>query len=413
MAELRIKPQRLTNRLAELGQIGETPQGMMRLAFSPEDLAGRKYVSDLMKNAGMKIRIDSAGNLIGLKPGTNPDLPSIAVGSHTDTVPHGGKYDGALGVLSAIECVNSLKDLSIMTRHNLEIIDFTNEEGTGYGRWLYGSRAMTGLLEDMDLSAEDEHGISIGSRLQDVGGDIRRIHEAERQPGAFAAYLELHIEQGPVLHNSGTPIGKVTSITGRISLNVNIRGFANHAGTTPMSGRRDALLSASKIIQAVNSIATDEEICRVGTVGIARISPGADNVIPGQVMLSVEFRDENIQPLLDAETRITQLCQQESRISKIEIEIFRIGLTHPSPMDSNIQQIIDKSAHNYNLETKSLPSGAGHDAQSMATLTPSGMIFVPSIDGISHSPNEYSSPESCSIGANVLLSTILAIDQRF
>lgn len=413
MVEFRIKPQRLNDSLGELGQIGETAQGMMRLAFSPEDLAGRKYVSDLMKNAGMKIRIDSAGNLIGLKPGTNPDLPSIAVGSHTDTVPHGGKYDGALGVLSAIECVNSLKDLSIMTRHNLEIIDFTNEEGTGYGRWLYGSRAMTGLLEDMDLSAKDEHGISIGSRLQDVGGDIRRIHEAERQPGAFAAYLELHIEQGPVLHNSGTPIGKVTSITGRISLNVNIRGFANHAGTTPMSGRRDALLSASKIIQAVNSIATDEEICRVGTVGIARISPGADNVIPGQVMLSVEFRDENIQPLLDAETRITQLCQQESRISKIEIEISRIGLTHPSPMDSNIQQIIEESAHNHNLETRSLPSGAGHDAQSMATLTPSGMIFVPSIDGISHSPNEYSSPESCSIGANVLLSTILAIDQRF
>ena len=300
-----------------------------------------------------------------------------------------------------------------MTRHNLEIIDFTNEEGTGYGRWLYGSRAMTGLLEDMDLSAKDEHGISIGSRLQDVGGDIRRIHESERQPGAFAAYLELHIEQGPVLHNSGTPIGKVTSITGRISLDVNIRGFANHAGTTPMSGRRDALLSASKIIQAVNSIATDEEICRVGTVGIARISPGADNVIPGQVMLSVEFRDENIQPLLDAETRITQLCQQESRVSKIEIEISRIGITHPSPMDLNIQQIIDESAHNQNLETKSLPSGAGHDAQSMATLTPSGMIFVPSVDGISHSPNEYSSPESCSIGANVLLSTILAIDQQF
>ena len=180
-----------------------------------------------------------------------------------------------------------------------------------------------------------------------------------------------------------------------------------------MSGRRDALLSASKIIQAVNSIATDEEICRVGTVGIARISPGADNVIPGQVMLSVEFRDENIQPLLDAETRITQLCQQESRVSKIEIEISRIGITHPSPMDLNIQQIIDESAHNQNLETKSLPSGAGHDAQSMATLTPSGMIFVPSVDGISHSPNEYSSPESCSIGANVLLSTILAIDQQF
>ena len=413
MVESRIKPQRLIDSLATLGRIGETPQGMMRLAFSPADLAGRKYVTDLMESAGMTIRIDSAGNLIGLKTGDNPALPSIAIGSHTDTVPNGGKYDGSLGVLAAIECINTMKDLSITTRHNLEIIDFTNEEGTGYGRWLYGSRAMTGLLEDGDLSAIDENGIPIGSRLQDVGGDVKRIHESERQPNDFAAYLELHIEQGPVLHSSGIPIGKVTGITGRIALEITIRGFANHAGTTPMSGRRDALLSAAKIIQAVNTIATDEEICRVGTVGIARISPGADNVIPGRATLSVEFRDENIKPMLDAEIRITQLCQQEARMSKVEITISRIGITKPSPMDSNIQKIIDEAAHNQQLETRSLPSGAGHDAQSMATLTPSGMIFVPSKDGISHSPNEYSSPESCAIGANVLLSTLLTIDRQF
>ena len=234
------------------------------------------------------------GNVIGRKEGAVAGLPAIGMGSHTDTVPKGGKYDGALGVMGAIECVQTLKDSDVTTRHPIEVLVYTNEEGTQFRRWLYGSRAMVGLLEEDDLTAVDEIGVSIGKRLKDVGGDITRIKEAARSSDEFSAYLELHIEQGPVLHRTEVAIGDVTAITGRIGMNVSVRGTANHAGTTPMGHRRDALLTATHVIQAVNAIATDEEICRVGTVGMVDVSPNAENVIPGRVDFSVEFRDETV-----------------------------------------------------------------------------------------------------------------------
>ncbi len=413
MAAPRINSQRLNDSLATLGRIGETPDGMMRLAFSLADVEARRYVTGLMTAAGLSVRLDTAANIIARREGSEPSLPAIALGSHTDTVPNGGKYDGALGVLGAIECLQTLEDLSIITRHPVEILDFTNEEGTRYSRWLYGSRAMAGLHEADDLTAVDAEGVPVGDRLRDVGGDIQRIAQAQRRSEEFAAYLELHIEQGPVLQSTGVPIGTVTAITGRVALEVTLRGFANHAGTTPMSARRDALLAASRVVQAVNSIATDEEVCRVGTVGIVRVSPGADNVIPGRAELAVEFRDESMGRLDDAERRLRQICQEISTASNVEIDVAQLGVTDSSPMSAGIQEIVAKAAQDHGFETSSLPSGAGHDAQSMAVLCQAGMIFVPSVDGISHSPNEYSTPEACANGADVLLQTLLTIDRQF
>ena len=251
---LTINPQRLNDTLQSLGKIGETPEGMQRIAFSPADVKGREFVKTLMREAGMSVRVDAAGNVIARKEGTTDGLPAIGMGSHTDTVPKGGKYDGALGVIAAIESVQTLKDAAIATRHPIEVLIYTNEEGTQFRRWLYGSRAMAGLLEDDDLTCVDELGVSIGERLKDVGGDVTRISEdSARSPDEFSAYLELHIEQGPVLHRTGVAIGDVTAITGRIGMNVSVRGFANHAGTTPMGHRRDALMAATHVIQSVNS----------------------------------------------------------------------------------------------------------------------------------------------------------------
>ena len=408
---VRINIERLTGTLAALGRLGETREGMQRLAFTPADIEGREYVKGLMRKAGLEVRVDAAGNIIGRREGTVAGLAAVGIGSHTDTVPNGGKYDGALGVMGAIECVQTLKDRSVATRHPIEVLDFTNEEGTRFRRWLYGSRAMAGVLEDDDLTAVDNEGIDIGRRLKDVGGDVSRIMEAGRPRGDFSAYLELHIEQGPVLHQTQLPIGDVTAITGRIGMEVSIKGASNHAGTTPMSNRRDALLAASHLVQAVNSIATVEEICRVGTVGMVRVSPNAENVIPGQVDLSVEFRDEKLDRINDAGNRFRGMCKEMALHRDVDIEVQEIGLARPIPMSPKVREIIREVSAGLGLKTAPVPSGAGHDAQSMAEITQVGMIFVPSVDGISHSPREYTSPEACADGANVLLNSLLAIDE--
>ena len=211
----------------------------------------------LMRLAGMEIRVDPAGNVIARKAGTDPNLPAIALGSHTDTVPNGGKYDGALGVLGAIEVAQTLAEGGHTLRHPLEIIIFTNEEGTRFHRWLLGSRAMAGLLDPEDYDAVDDEGVSIEQRLADVGGDLSRIDQARRYPGELAAYFELHIEQGPTLHRAGTPLGAVTGITGRYVFKVEVQGTANHAGTTPMPDRHDALAAASHLVLATQRLATD------------------------------------------------------------------------------------------------------------------------------------------------------------
>ena len=405
-----INAQRLNDTLQSLGRIGETPEGMQRIAFSPADVEGREFVKSLMTEAGMSVRVDAAGNVIARKEGSVDGLPAIGMGSHTDTVPKGGKYDGALGVLAAVECVQTLKDEGVSTRHPIEVLIYTNEEGTQFRRWLYGSRAMAGLVEDDDLTCIDELGVPIGDRLKDIGGDVSRILGAARSPDEFSAYLELHIEQGPVLHRTGVAIGDVTAITGRIGMNVAIRGFANHAGTTPMEHRRDALIAATHVIQSVNRIATDEEMCRVGTVGMVEVSPNAENVIPGRVDISVEFRDETTQRIRQAATRFREVCDALCQRWDVTIDIEEIGLAVPAPMHDHVRAVIRDSARKLGLSLSSLPSGAGHDAQSMAEITKAGMIFVPSINGISHSPHEYTSPEDCANGANVLLQTLLTLD---
>lgn len=412
MSPVSINPARLNLTLQELGCIGETPQGMQRLAFSPADVAGREYTIGLMREAGLEISIDQAGNIIGRKEGSEPGQPAIALGSHIDTVPNGGKYDGALGVMGAIEVVHTLAEQGVSLSHPIEVLVFTNEEGTQFNRWLFGSRAMAGLLEPEDLTAIDEAGVRIGDRLADIGGDLSNIAQARRRPGELAAYLELHIEQGPELYLSGTPIGVVTGITGRAVFTVELSGKANHAGTTPMSARHDALVSASRLTLAVNRIAGEMEVCRVGTVGSVQVYPNAVNVVPGQVQLGVEFRDVSMDSLAAAEVELRRAALEIGETDGVDISIDKIESTPSVPIPARMQELVAKASDRRGLSYQSLPSGAGHDAQAMAAITNPAMVFVPSVDGISHASQEFTSPEDCANGTAVLLDLLLLADEK-
>jgi len=295
----------------------------------------------------------------------------------------------------------------------LEVINFTNEEGTRFHRWLVGSRSMSGLLEQEDLDAVDDDGLPFGPCLADIGGDISRIGEAARSPGELAAYFELHIEQGPYLHRSGTPIGVVTGITGRAVFEVEIEGKANHAGTTPMSTRRDALVSASKLVLAIQKMAADQEICRVSTVGSIKAVPNAVNVIPGSASIGLEFRDTDMEALAAAEQELRRITDRASTDDVVDIGVHRHRFTTSVPITPEMQSLVAEAAENCGFEWESLPSGAGHDAQAVANIAPVAMVFVPSVDGISHSREEYSTPQDCANGAQVLLELLLLADDRF
>ena len=412
MPTVAINSARLNDNLAALGQIGQDEFGMQRVAFSQFDVAGRSYVMELMQAAGMTVRIDAGGNVIGRVEGSGPFLPAIMLGSHTDTVPSGGQYDGALGVIAAIEVVQALADAGHATRHPLEVVVFTNEEGTGFHRWLLGSRAIAGLWEAEDFAAVHDDGATLTSRLPDIGGNISRIEEARRRPDELACYLELHIEQGPTLHRGGYPIGIVTGITGRSVYHVDIVGEANHAGTTPMALRRDAMSSAAQLALAVRRIAGEMEVCRVGTVGSMDVHPNAGNVIPGRVQMGVEFRDERMESLAAAEVELRRTAEEVAHAENVAITVTAQRNTPPVPISGGMQQLAADAAEASGFAHVSLPSGAGHDAQAIAAITPAAMIFVPSVGGISHAPAEYTSPEDCANGAQVLLNALLLADQR-
>ncbi len=407
-----INAARLNDHLTALGQIGRDDLGMQRVAFSHLDIAGRNYVSGLMRAAGLSVRIDAAGNIIGRAAGSDPSLPAIVLGSHTDTVPSGGQYDGALGVIAAIEVVHALRDAPRTLRHPVEVMVFTNEEGTSFHRWLLGSRAVAGLWEAEDFAAVADDGATLAARLPDIGGNSSRIEQARRRPDELACYLELHIEQGPTLHRGGFPIGVVTGITGRSVYHIDIVGEANHAGTTPMALRRDAMPAAAQIALAVRRIAGEMEVCRVGTVGSMDVHPNAGNVIPGRVQVGVEFRDERMESLAAAEVELRRTAAELAHAEQVAITVTAQRNTPSVPIAGNMQQLIADAAGMAGLAHVSLPSGAGHDAQAIAAVTPAAMVFVPSVGGISHAPAEYTTPEDCANGAQVLLNALLLADAR-
>jgi len=408
-ASLRVNAKRLQQTLEDLSVFGRPAggsfaDGVSRIAYSEADVAGRKYIMDLMRNAGLDPRIDTAGNIHATRAGSRPALKPIVFGSHIDSVPNGGNFDGDVGSLSAIEVIQTLQEGAVRTRHPLEVCIWSNEEGG-----TVGSHSAAGDLDPATVDREF-NGIAMRPGLIRIGGDPTRLADARRAAQSMHCYLELHIEQGGTLAKANIPIGVVDGIVSIDQYAVEIRGFANHAGTTPMPERRNALLAAAKLIEAVQDEVTKIPGRQVGTVGQLTVFPNAPNVVPGLVKHTIEFRDlseETLVRLAEAAKSRAQAIAAETgtQITFTQIEHLRPALATPA-----IQKQIESAAAGLGLKTMHLPSGAGHDAQNIAQIAPMGMIFVPSIGGISHSPKELTSWEACADGANVLLQTILRID---
>lgn len=409
-SDLRIDAARLQQSLEGLSVYGRPAggtfaDGVSRVAYSDADVAGRKYAMDLMRAAGLESRIDAGGNIFGSRAGTDRSLKPILFGSHIDSVPSGGNFDGQVGSMSAIEVVRTLKERNFTTRHPLQVVIWSNEEsGT------VGSRAAIGDVQPADLE-RFYYGIRMADGMRKIGGDPARLAEARMMPGSFHCYLELHIEQGGNLDKMRIPIGVVEGIVSIDEYEVEIRGFANHAGTTPMPERRNALLAAAKLIEAVQEAVTREPGRQVGNVGHLEVSPNARNVVPGLVKHSIELRDLSAEKIARLGDEIQKRAQQIAQETNTEISMKKVEHDPPATAAPEIQAQIEGAAAALGLKTMRLPSGAGHDAQVMAKLGPMGMIFVPSVAGISHSPKELSHWQDCANGANVLLQTILRMDR--
>ncbi|WP_075351859.1 Zn-dependent hydrolase [Algoriphagus marinus] len=406
--ELRVNTNRLNNSLEMLSTYGKNSNGGSdRVAFSSHDIAARVYVMELMRNAGLEVSVDFAGNIIGHRAGTDPSLKPIAFGSHIDEVPNGGDYDGPVGSMSTIEVMQTLSENNILTAHPLEAIIFTNEEGG-----VVGSRAIVGELNDKALQVITNAGITQYEGIKLLGGNPDRVAEMARKKGDLAAFLELHIEQGGNLDREKIQIGVVEGIVAIEWWQFTFKGMANHAGTTPMNMRKDALLPAAEFILAANKIVKSYEGAQVGTVGKIEAFPGAGNVIPGEVKLNLEMRDLSSEKIWKIYREIEAKAKSLASEAGVEVSITHQEVaSKPALADEGIRKIIGDQAKKMGFSTLSLPSGAGHDAQEMARIAPMGMIFIPSKNGISHAPSEYSAPEDIANGANVLLHTILQLDK--
>lgn len=410
--DLRINADRLRESLEGLSVFGRPAggrfaDGVSRVAFTDADVRGRRYSMQLMRASGMEPRIDPVGNIFGSRAGSDRNLKPILFGSHIDSVPNGGNFDGDLGAMSAIEVMHTFDQHDVTTHHPLLMVIWPNEEGA-----FTGSGGATGRLEPDDL-ARVNNGISTANGIQKIGGDPSRLAEARLAPGAICCYLELHIEQGGILYKSNVPIGVVEGIVSIDQYDVEIRGFANHSGTTPMADRHNALLAAAKLVETVQNVVTRGPGRQVGTVGHLEVFPNAPNVVPGLVRLSIELRDLSAEKIQGLGEEIQKHAQEIAKETETEILMKRVEHDPPAVANPDLQASIEAAAAGLGLQTMRLPSGAGHDAQMAAKIGPMGMIFVPSVDGISHSPKELTRWQDCANGANVLLQTILLVDRTW
>lgn len=405
--KLRVNGRRLNTHLTELAQFGKTPEGgTNRVAYSETDLQARSYAMNLMREAKLEVSIDAAGNIVGRREGSETALKPMMIGSHIDSVPSGGSFDGQVGSMGAIEVAQTLAENNVRLRHALEVVLFQNEEGG-----TIGSSAISRGLTDKDLSIVTNSKKTIREGIKFIGGNPDDLAKAVRKKGDLAGYLELHIEQGGILYQEKIDIGVVEGIVSVNWWDVTVEGFANHAGTTPMNQRHDALLAAAKYIDAVNRIVTSIPGRQVGTVGKLQAFPGAYNVVPGKVTTSLGLRDLDEAKVQMIFEKIQAEVRQIEAATGTKFEFKKISSSRAAPTDPSFRKAIDEVAKQLGLTTKLMPSGAGHDAQEIAVLCPIGMIFVPSREGISHSPFEFSQADDITNGANVLLQALLKLDQ--
>jgi beta-ureidopropionase / N-carbamoyl-L-amino-acid hydrolase len=411
---LRVDALALRQRIETLSTFGRPPggsfgDGVSRTAYSDADVAGRTYVVGLMRAAGLEPRIDPAGNIFGRRAGADARLPPILFGSHIDSVPSGGNFDGDLGSLSALGVLETLASAGVRSRRPLEMVVWAHEESFAFGRGLACSRIAAGEVTPADMD-EIWNGLRRGDAIRRIGGDPDRILEARRPTGSHHCYIELHIEQGGTLERANVPVGVVEGIVAIDRYDVTITGVANHAGTTPIAERHDAMLAAAHLTIAVREAATRMAGRQVATVGRVEVTPNSPNVIPGRVQMSVELRDLSPQTLASMADDIRARAQEIETTTRTTIEFKRLADAAPAVATPEVQRAIERAAESLRLTSTRLPSGAGHDAQMMARLGPMGMIFVPSVGGVSHSPHELTHWDDCANGANVLLHAVLEMD---
>ncbi|MFI9630475.1 Zn-dependent hydrolase [Streptomyces sp. NPDC052042] len=402
---------RLLRRVEKLGNIGRDAAtgGITREGFSPADREARAYVVEEARAAGLAVSVDAAGNIIvrARPAGTTAERPALLMGSHLDTVVGGGRLDGAYGVLAALEVVQACAESGGHGRYEPMAVAFTNEEGALFPQPFFGSSVLVGRLSDLPREPLDHEGRSLRGPLAQAGGDLDALGSAVWLPESVAAYLEIHVEQGPVLERTGNRIGVVDGITGRTVLTVEIRGTAGHAGTTPMTGRRDALAAAARAVTVVEHLAGTRDLCRVATVGRLDIHPNSPNTIADTVRLTADLRDTVVARMHAAESALCEELREVARQTGTEIEV--VARTHSGPVSTSpeLRALIEENCLELGVPYRSLPSGAGHDAQVVADITPVAMIFVPSIGGVSHVPLEDTAPADLVVGAEVLLRTAL------
>jgi allantoate deiminase len=394
-----------------IGKIGET--GTCRPAHTALEKQGFELAAGWMKDAGMKTHIDNFGNLIGRLEGKNKSLPVLMMGSHLDSQPYGGRFDGVAGVLCAIEAVTTLTENNISHERSIEVISFADEEGWRFNKGLFGSRGILGRLEEGELKRKDKDGITREQALTDFGCDPTKFKEDEYKPGSISCFLELHIEQGPVLDNGHKPIGVVTGISGPLWLTVTLRGMAGHAGSVPMAMRKDAMVGAAEIIIALNEIATQVPGApTVGTVGTLQVFPASRNIIPEEVVFTVDLRDIDLERRHRYEKQLMDKIKAITRQRQLSYTISEDTNSEPRYCAEWIKDIIKDECKRLQLDAPELMSGPFHDAMALSYACDYGMIFVRCKDGISHNPLEYASYEDLALGTQVLYGTMLQVLSR-
>lgn len=398
-----INRKRIGNRIKQLAQIGKNGDGgVTRIAFSKEDQKAHNLVADWMKEAGLHIRVDRAGNLIGRFPGENPTAPPILIGSHLDTVINGGRFDGTVGVIAGLEILQHLLEEKQSLPLPLEVIAFRDEEGVRFGSGLFGSRVMAGNLSKNELDRVDLHGMSRKEALEEAGLHPDLLREAQRSD-QIAAYFEIHIEQGPLLEQRNIPIGIVTGIAGCIRLLIEFTGTAGHAGTVPMHLRQDALLGAAETALAVDDLVRQyPHTSLVGTVGSLQVYPGAVNTIAGKATITVDIRDLDSSRLQQATKQMIESAQQIAAARGLQLALQETERISPTPCTDALNDIVTSTARAMEIPCVEMMSGAGHDAQAMAQICDIGMILIRCQDGLSHHPREYADMNDIEIGVRVL-----------
>lgn len=399
---------RIEQSLIEINRFGYSEQGMNRLAYTESERQAIDYMIKLFEEESMKVIIDPVGNVIARREGTDPTLPAVVTGSHLDTVYNGGKYDGTLGVIAGLEVVRYLNEQNIETKHPIEIVIFACEESARFGVSTIGSMAMIGEFKEELLQLKDEDGISLRTAMENCSLNIERIEQAERKKEEIKVFYELHIEQGPVLENEGKQIGIVTGIAAPTRFHLEVVGEAAHSGTTPMPLRKDALLGAAEIALSLEQSALKEvENDTVATVGKCEVVSGSMNVIPEKVTMTIDIRSIHFKSKRKVVSELYQIIELIEKKRDVKVSISQLCNDRPIKMNDDIIHFLVQSCEKLNLSYRQMPSGAGHDAMMMAKRFPTGLIFVPSKNGISHNKEEFTSLEQIGAGVSLLKEAIL------